>query len=152
MQTTSTYHYSFQVLEFHRIFKRTQGAILWRPAQLLDYNCHRRAGRPGNDSQQWQGLFYSSPRPHRHCAVPSIFLCSGYRRLLLRGQSGRGVNLITHSWLLATLRTCGPSPPLPHMPSRAGGQAQTQLLLSHLKYYFVLRSGFEPRTSLRFCF
>jgi hypothetical protein len=54
-------------------------------------------------------FFYLPPRPDR-LLVPPILLPNGYRGLLPRELSGRGVKLATHFHLIPTLRMLGAIP------------------------------------------
>ena len=51
--------------------------------------------------------------------TPQILLCTGYRRLLLVDQNGRGLKLNTHLHPVQSLRMYGAITPLPHTPSKA---------------------------------
>ena len=65
-----------------------------------------------SDSRQGRKIFllYKASKPARG---PPNLLFNRYRRLFPRGQSGRGVTVITHIRIVMRLRTCGSVPPLP---------------------------------------
>jgi hypothetical protein len=73
--------------------------------------------------------FFSSPQsPDRLWAPPSL-LSDGYRMLLPRGESGRGVKLTTRLYIVPTLRMRGAIPPFPNTSSWHGALLSTRTIL-----------------------
>jgi hypothetical protein len=69
------------------------------------------------DGSELGSRIFSSPRRSDRLWGPPNLLSNRYRRLFLRGQSGRGVKLTTHLQLVQSSRKCGSIHPLPHTPS-----------------------------------
>jgi hypothetical protein len=64
-----------------------------------------------------ESRFFSSPRRPDWLWGPPKVQYNGYRGLLPRGQSGRGVKLTTHLRLMPRSRQCGSMHPLLYRPS-----------------------------------